>query len=378
MVPPAGLPLRPLHDAYGQRYDFAIATWWETFPALFELQAERRFGFLQSFEQLFYTDNEPLMRLGAAAITALPVDFVVVSEWMRERLADLRPAARCRVVRNGVDKTVFGARRRERRDGPLRVLVEGQPTLWIKGVEQAVAAARHMQERAELTLVALDPPEEPVPGFDRVVGRLGADEMATMYADSDVLLKLSRVEGLALPPLEAFHAGVPCVVTPFGAHEEFVRHGQNGFVVGFDDVAGTARVLDRLACDRELLETLSAGALETAAGWPDERAASTAFAAAVTELRELPPPEAASGPTGLLREIQLAVSLSSRGAGGAEVERANRALAEARALVHELSSSRDECAERLHAALDDLERIRSSLPYRVAAKARAALRMGAR
>ena len=40
--------------------------------------------------------------------------------------------------------------------------------------------------------------------------------MAALYAEHDVLLKLSRFEGLGLPVLEAFHVGRPCVVTPVG------------------------------------------------------------------------------------------------------------------------------------------------------------------
>ena len=70
--------------------------------------------------------------------------------------------------------------------------------------------------------------------------------MREQYARHDVLLKLSRVEGLPLPLVEACHVGVPCVVTPFTGHDEVIRHGENGLVVGFDDAGrhgGGARPL---------------------------------------------------------------------------------------------------------------------------------------
>ena len=69
-----------------------------------------------------------------------------------------------------------------------------------------------------------------------MIGGLSPDEMREQYARHDVLLKLSRVEGLPLPLVEACHVGVPCVVTPFTGHDEVIRHGENGLVVGFDDV----------------------------------------------------------------------------------------------------------------------------------------------
>ena len=52
--------------------------------------------------------------------------------------------------------------------------------------------------------------------------------MAGEYARSDVVLKLSRVEGMFGPPLEGFHRGATCVVTPVTGHDEYVEHGWNG------------------------------------------------------------------------------------------------------------------------------------------------------
>jgi glycosyltransferase involved in cell wall biosynthesis len=376
---PDGLTARRLEDARTTDYDWAVATWWETAAALYEVRAARRLVFLQSFEQRFYAQDEPLERQGAAAVLCLPVDFVAISDWMGAVLSELRPDARWRVVRNGIEKERFAGRRRSPGDGPLRVLVEGQPTLWFKGVGDAVAAVRAMGEPAHLTLVALDPAGVGVDA-DRVVGGLSPDEMAGLYSQSDVLLKLSRVEGLPLPPLEAAHAGVPSVVAPFGAHADFVEHGRNGLVVGYDDVPGTARALDLLAADRELLERLSRGALELAESWPDERDAGAAFADALRELDAAPPPNADAGLRELLATIRLTQE-QTRGATGDAAERlraAESALADAQALVHELASSRDECAE-LHAEVGgELDRIKSGVAYRAAAKARRTLGRGDR
>ena len=98
-----------------------------------------------------------------------------------------------------------------------------------------------------MTVVAPDGSGAAIAGADRIAGPLTQPQLATLYGESDVLLKLSRVEGMFGPPLEGFHRGATCVVTPVTGHDEYIVHGENGLVVDWDDTAGTARALDLLA-----------------------------------------------------------------------------------------------------------------------------------
>lgn len=366
-----GVPVLSVADAASRRYDLAVATWWQTIPALSRLNAAREVTFLQSFEQRFYEDTAPLERLSAECTLAMSVDFIAVAGWIRDLLAELRDGARCWVVRPGIDKDRFTAEREIRRDGPLRVLVEGQPSLPFKGVAEAVAAIARMREPVHTTLVGLDVSEADSLPLDRVESGLDPDGMAALYRDSDVLVKLSRVEGLGLAPIEGFHSGLPCVVTPFTGHAEYARHRENAMVVGFDDPVGTAATLDELARDRSLLERLSAGARETAAGWPSRAESTSALHTAIGEILGAEPPQADEAL--LLRTLALGTEL-----GRAQVRHAaemQRALAVAQELVHELSASRDECGERLEAADAELDRIRRSPGYRVGRAAKRAVGM---
>nr|MDQ3936076.1 glycosyltransferase family 4 protein [Actinomycetota bacterium] len=288
-----GVPVRRLADARGEPWDCAIATWWTTAGFLWEVDARARIAFLQSIESRFYTEAHFAERFAAEQVLTLPLGFVVVAPWMRNVLAELRPDAACVVVRNGIDKGVFAPRDAAAAPptaaapgAPLRVLVEGQPSQWFKGVHDALAAVSAMSEAAEVTVVAGDPSAADGIEGARIAGGLEPAGMAALYAEHDVLLKLSRVESLGLAPIEAFHVGVPAVVTPYTGHEEYLEHGRNGLVVGYDDVPGTARALDALARDRGRLRELAQGALATAERWPAADAAAAEFAAAVTALAE--------------------------------------------------------------------------------------------
>ena len=283
------LPVISPPEAQKRHYDVAMGTWWETLYGVFDLNADHYAGFIQSFEQRFYERDDRTEQLAAASAYGLPLHFIAAATWMAGMLARLHPGRTCAAVPNGIDKELFTCPPGPRKPGPLRVLIEGQPQLWFKGIPDAIASVGLMKGAAETTLVCLEPPAQSDLPVDRVLSSLDHDRMRAIYQETDVLVKMSRVEGLGLPPLEAFHCGVPCVVTPFTGHEEYVEHGENGFVCGFDDPATAASYLDRLASDSALLERLSAGALQTAAAWPSTEDSTARLAAVLGEIQSSPP-----------------------------------------------------------------------------------------
>jgi glycosyltransferase involved in cell wall biosynthesis len=257
-----------LEEARDQRFDVAVATWWETTFSLFTVPAKRYAYFVQSLEDRFY-EHDQVERIGAGLTLDLPVSFITEARWIQRTLAGLRPEAPCHFVRNGLDKDVFAspARIEPNVTGPLRILVEGDPEVWFKGVREAATAAMAVREPRRVTVVTGRAPALGV-AVDHVVGPVSHREMAGLYADSDVVLKLSRVEGMYGPPLEGFHMGATCVTTEVTGHEEYIEHGRNALVVDWDDRTGTTRQLELLGRDRRLLHELRCNALQTAHGWP--------------------------------------------------------------------------------------------------------------
>jgi O-antigen biosynthesis protein len=306
--PLQGLPVLSLDEARRTRFDIAISTWWETAFALFELQADRYASFVQSLEDRFYRPGAP-ERLGARLVLDLPVSFITEARWIADTLDDLRPGVPCYLVRNGIDKAVFATpdALEPRTDGPLNVLVEGYAASWFKGVNEAVAAVGQMREPHRLTVVTPYREGLVANGADRVVGPITQRELATLYAESDVLVKLSRVEGMYGPPLEAFHMGATCVTTEVTGHEEYVEHGVNALVCDWDDPRGTSRQLDLLARDRVLLHRLRLGALETARAWPTWEQAGQFMAGALHAIKRDPPPDANAALGRLLADVRAGI-----------------------------------------------------------------------
>jgi O-antigen biosynthesis protein len=293
-----------MDEARAQSFDVVVSTWWETAYAAFQLDGRRYAAFVQSLEDRFYQPDDP-DRIAAGLVLDLPVAFITEASWIVETLADLRPDATVHLVRNGIDKDVFApVDRVAEHDGPLRILVEGYASTWFKGVNDAIAAVGEMVEPHHLTVVAPDRTGLRADGADRVVGPVPSREMAALYGESDVVLKLSRVEGMYGPPLEGFHRGATCVTTEVTGHDEYIRHGENALVVDWDDLRGTARQLDLLARDRELLGRLREAALETARAWPSWDDAAEEMAAALRAIAEAPAPDPYAHVARLLADVR--------------------------------------------------------------------------
>jgi glycosyltransferase involved in cell wall biosynthesis len=320
------LHVLPIERAREDAYDVAVATWWETTSHLYDLDAHRHAYLVQSLEDRFYGRWES-MRIGAALTHALPVSFITEARWIAETLEELQPGARVFYVRNGIGKDVFGPSEavRPRLEGPLRVLVEGYRGTPFKGVDEAVSAVASMSEPRHLTAVI---PDREVAGdveADEVLGAVTQEELARLYSQTDVLLKLSRIEGMFGPPLEGFHCGATCVVTPVTGHDEYVAHGWNGLVTEWDDIRGTARLLDLLARDRRYLHFLRTNALETARAWPSWEQSSMFMAGALRTIRRSPAPDPRPAGTLLASEAQASAAFMD-----AEVSALERELVEFR------------------------------------------------
>lgn len=305
-----GVPVLELADARtAPPFDVAVATWWETTLCLHELPADRYAYFVQSMEDRFYPAGSA--EASAAAMTHdLPLALITEARWIADQLGEIRGGRApfpVHYVRNGIDKSLFAIpdRLEPRLGGPLRVLVEGSPGAPLKGVGEALAATRQMREPVHVTLVC------PVRGAaadvdaDEVVGPLDAPGMAAALGRADVLLKLSRVEGMAGPPLEGFHRGATCVTTGVTGHDEYVVDGVNALVTSWDDERGTARLLDLLARDRRLLHRLRSAAVETARAWPSTEQSTGMFALALRRIAAAPSPDPSGAAASMASEIRM-------------------------------------------------------------------------
>ena len=349
-----GLRVVHINDVVGESFDVEVATWWETIFNVGLLDAKSVIWFMQSLEDRFYSSGDPMQLLAQLAF-AIKVPVITEASWIRDFLIEQNPFRPVGYALNGIDKEIFtSARRTDQANAPLRIMIEGSPSAPNKGVGQCFEVLKRMEQPHSTVWISpsgFTPDETSVVS---VAGPISFHEMADEYRNTDVLLKLSRVEGMFGPPLEAFHCGATAVVAPVTGAEEYIRSGKNSIVVPWDDVVGTANVLDRLALDRAELMRLKAGAIETANSWPDWNMSTEVFEA---EIRRLSQPENAvssaevRAQASIIRSIRVPMrlmhenSISTMRAATAAFEQIaelNRTLGEKTRRIQNLELTRDE------------------------------------
>jgi glycosyltransferase involved in cell wall biosynthesis len=172
-------------------------------------------------------------------------------------------------------------------DGFAGLLRDDDATLVLAGDRQAGgfladSAALETKVRADERLRA------------RVVwtGHVGEDDLVALYQGARALVLPSLLEGFGLPALEAMSCGIPVAASRAGALPEVV--GEAGLLFEPTDATALASALRRLLRDDDLVATLSARALERAAGFSWARGAELA-AESFAQALELAPALAPGG-----------------------------------------------------------------------------------
>ena len=280
------LTMVPQASWHEEKYDIAIATYWETLLLLGDVNARSYLWFCQSYEDRFFPDRNPSISSMQLA-GSIPIPVITEARWIQNLIISENPDRSVRLVRNGIDKEVFkGGYDDSQRGEDFSVLVEGPLDNSIKNTGFAINACLKSKYASSITHVGDKPFPTHDPRYLFVQNGLSFQQMADLYRSHHLQVKTPLVEGMFGPPLEGFHSGLPAIVTPVTGAEEYIKDGVNSLVILWDDTPALTRAIDRLAKDRELWRKLQNGAIKTATRWPDWDTQATEFRAALFELAQ--------------------------------------------------------------------------------------------
>jgi glycosyltransferase involved in cell wall biosynthesis len=263
-----GLRLATFEEIADEEFDIAVATWWRTIYEFHRVRAQHYAYFVQSIESRFYAADDFETRRLADATYNLPIPVITETPWIQWFLAleHNRPSF---LVPNGIEKSLYnpvGPVISPRPTDGMRVLIEGPLGVPMKNVEQAIEVVREVDSVEAWLMTSSD--VETIEGVDQVFSRVPITTAPAVYRSCDVLVKLSRVEGMFGPPLEMFHCGGTTICWDVTGQEDYVENGINGLVVASEDLEQTVEAVRYLHKQTFELRRLQLGALETAARWP--------------------------------------------------------------------------------------------------------------
>jgi glycosyltransferase involved in cell wall biosynthesis len=117
----------------------------------------------------------------------------------------------------------------------------------------------------------------------RLLEDLAEEALAESYVAADVFALLSLHETWGVVVNEAAASGLPLVLSGrVGAARDLLRDGENGFLVGAEDLNDTVTALERLTGDSALRAAMGARSRELVRGWGYDSSVES-FAAAVRE-----------------------------------------------------------------------------------------------
>jgi glycosyltransferase EpsD len=100
-------------------------------------------------------------------------------------------------------------------------------------------------------------------GLEKYIQFLGyRSDVSNLLTISDLLVSASRREGLPVNVMEAMATGLPLVVTDCRGNRDLVKNGENGYVVGIDDVDGFANAVEELYSSQESRQEFGQKSLE--------------------------------------------------------------------------------------------------------------------
>ncbi len=273
-----GVPIVRLDDLPGLKPEVIFATGAETPHAVNALAeaglaeaglAARNFYLIQGQDAYFEPGNRERVDRGEATYRMRDFRPVCVSQFLADWLAADFGRDDAVVVRDGIDLEVFYPDPAFPATGHARVLIEGAAGQPMKGVEDSFAAVEPLD--VEVWHLTADPTTPA--RTDRLWYRPDADTIRRVYSSSQIMIKMSRMEGAGLPQMEAMACGCAVVSTTAGGIPEYCADGETALLVEPGDIEGARAAVEQLLENSEFSGRLVRSALERAKrdfAWDDK------------------------------------------------------------------------------------------------------------
>jgi glycosyltransferase involved in cell wall biosynthesis len=260
-------------------FDLIILTFWGTFELAHQsrIKSKNWVYFVQSLEDRFYANPKSMDKWGVVkALDTYRFNIPMITEanWIQENLLE-RDSRRTEVtlIQNGLTVPTEYLLRKfyPQENGVLQIIIEGH-SAWFKGVKDALKGLE-LVGGIELVVhiigTKVNLKEFHIPPTVKIIqhGKLKREDFFSLLRNSDIIIKMSLVEGMYGPPLEAFSQGSTCITTDVTGHEEYIKHMSNAVIISIGDSWGLAYWIKKLESDRNLLKNLQANAFDTALKW---------------------------------------------------------------------------------------------------------------
>ena len=253
--------------------DFILPNFYLTVWPAWESHSGRVVRLSLGYEPLWVSESEI-----AKQTYLIGAPIMSISEWHRQLLRQ-ETGLESTVISGGVDASTFHPypklSKQTGRKNIFYIMRDPVSGYTWKGGEDFLKAVTRLKNQLNFDLTVSIPENalftSPVPC--RVKTSTTDQELAQLYAESDLFVYTSYFEAFGLPPLEAMACGTAVVTTDCGGNRDYVRSGENCLLVPPSDIDQlSAAIYHVLTQDVERQRLASSGHL-FAQAWSWQRTA---------------------------------------------------------------------------------------------------------
>lgn len=230
-------------------------------------------------DELVITGNVPLViknlftRIAGFAINIVfkQADIVLAVSKFSAKEAKSRGAKSIVIVPNGVDSNLFLLKRKPPK---IFTIVSTSSLIYRNGLDTLIKAVSVLPKKVDwkLVIAGIGPLEQDLKKLARELGIQNRVRFAgyvpnkripDLLGRASVFVRVSRAEGFGSSFLESMAIGLPTIGTPVGGITDFLRDGQNGFLVPPDDEIALKRLLEKVSRGGEKIEKIAKKGKET-------------------------------------------------------------------------------------------------------------------
>ncbi|MDF1809958.1 MAG: glycosyltransferase family 4 protein [Phycisphaerales bacterium] len=266
------MPTRKLNPDLIPDADVTFASWWDVWRQVHTWSSSK--GLKVHYVRHYETHGGDEQEVDDAYRLCGP--RVVISTWLKRILNDLGHEEVIRVP-NGVDWDQFDSQPRRKAHRPTVGMLMGLSS--FKDTPTGIRAIhRLVKQYPDLRVIGFGtrqlPKEMNVPDCVEFYESPDQSMIPQLYQQADCWVIPSSAEGFGMPGIESMASHCPLVSTRCGGPEDFIREGENGYLVDVgDDEAMADRISRILNLENDAWEEMSAKSYEMALDFSWDRSA---------------------------------------------------------------------------------------------------------
>lgn len=249
---------------FEQNINILVATFWPT--AYFSLlkKANKKFYFIQNWEEDFYKSK--LLKFLVKRSLNFRIEKITISKFLKNRILKIYGKQSIFLIKDsGLDYSIFKFKNLKKNSSKVKIISVVSSYSQYKGLDLLELTLKKIKKKHpsfEFTLVSTEQ-KSYSSYFDVFVSNPSRLELAKLYQKSNILLSTSRIEGFYIPGIEAMACGCLLITTNNGGISEYAIDNKNAIIINKLNILWSEDIIYKIIKDKKKYNELILEGIKT-------------------------------------------------------------------------------------------------------------------